>query len=89
MACERKQGISNLELMCQELLQEEQAKELKREQKRQKRKKKKTKQKQSTEVDIDAESELCGEKENCLVGNGTFNLTYYEDALFWRCLVVW
>lgn len=40
---ERKQGISNLELICEELLEEERAKEQKREQKRQKRKKKKAK----------------------------------------------
>lgn len=43
MAMERKQGISNLELICEELLEEERAKEQKREQKRQKRKKKKAK----------------------------------------------
>jgi hypothetical protein len=43
VALEKKQGISNLELMCEELLAEERAKEQKREQKRQKRKKKKNK----------------------------------------------
>lgn len=36
-----KQGVSNLELMCEELLEEERVKEQRREQKRQKRKKKK------------------------------------------------
>jgi hypothetical protein len=46
MAMERKQGISNLELICEELLEEERAKEQKREQKRQKRKKKKAKSSQ-------------------------------------------
>ncbi|XP_033747356.1 gametogenetin-binding protein 2-like [Pecten maximus] len=54
MALERKQGISNLELMCEEILEEERAKEQKREQKRQKRKKKKAKSNQ-----------LVLEKENC------------------------
>lgn len=44
LALEQKQGVSNLELMCEELLEEERAKELKREQKRQKRKKKRAKQ---------------------------------------------
>ncbi|XP_064653255.1 gametogenetin-binding protein 2-like isoform X2 [Lineus longissimus] len=43
VALEKKQGKSNLELMCEELLAEEIAKEQKREQKRQKRKKKKNK----------------------------------------------
>lgn len=42
VALEKKQGISNLELMCQELLNEEIVKQQKREQKRQKKKKKKT-----------------------------------------------
>lgn len=46
MAMERKQGISNLELICEELLEEERVKEQKREQKRQKRKKKKAKSSQ-------------------------------------------
>ena len=56
MELERKQGISQLELMCLQLLEEEQAQEQKREQKRQKRKKKKSKAK--AEMDngqIDAE----------------------------------
>ncbi|KAL3856777.1 hypothetical protein ACJMK2_011495 [Sinanodonta woodiana] len=43
MALERKQGVSNLELLCEELLEEERVKEHRREQKRQKRKKKKAK----------------------------------------------
>ncbi|XP_041347391.1 gametogenetin-binding protein 2-like [Gigantopelta aegis] len=43
MAFERKQGASNLELICEELLEEERQKEQRREQKRQKRKKKKAK----------------------------------------------
>ena len=48
VAMETKQGRSNLELVCEELLQEEQAKEQKREMKRQKKKKKKNNNKAST-----------------------------------------
>lgn len=51
VALERKQGISNLELICKELLEEEQAKEQRREQKRQKRKKKKGTSKASDETE--------------------------------------
>ena len=58
LALEKKQGISNLELMCEELQQEERAKELRREHKRQKRRKKKNKLKHGAD-DPD--------KENCMV----------------------
>ena len=57
MALEKKQGVSNLELMYEELLEEERAKEQRREQKRQKRKKKK------------AKSSQIAEKENIAVQN--------------------
>lgn len=43
MALERKQGVSNLELMCEELLEEERAREQRQEKKRQRKKKKKAK----------------------------------------------
>jgi hypothetical protein len=43
VALEKKQGISNLELMCQELLNEEMAKQQKKELKKQKKKRKKNK----------------------------------------------
>ena len=73
MALENKRGISNLELLCEELLQEEQAKEQRREQKREKKKKKKNKKvpvKVGT-VNIRQESEqrnsMEKDKENCLV----------------------
>lgn len=43
MALEKKQGVSNLELMCEELLEEERAREQRQEKKRQRKKKKKAK----------------------------------------------
>ncbi|CAE1292596.1 Gametogenetin-binding protein 2,Gametogenetin-binding protein 2-like [Acanthosepion pharaonis] len=43
MELERKQGVSNLELMCEELLEEERVREQKRELKREKRKKRRAK----------------------------------------------
>lgn len=61
MALEKKQGVSNLELMYEELLEEERAKEQRREQKRQKRKKKK------------AKSQIA-EKENIAIPNDNDNL---------------
>ena len=51
MAMERKQGISNLELICEELLEEERVKEQRKENKRQKRKKKKAKSSQIVEME--------------------------------------
>jgi len=59
VALEKKQGISNLELMCQELLEEEQAREMKREQKRQKKKKKKNKNKPEQETESEKDTENC------------------------------
>lgn len=50
MELERKQGVSNLELMCEELLEEERLREQKRELKREKRKKRRAKI-QLSEVD--------------------------------------
>lgn len=50
MALERKQGVSNLELMCEELLEEERVKEQQKEKKRQRRKKKKAKSGQLHEI---------------------------------------
>ena len=58
LALEKKQGISNLELMCEELQEEERVMEMRRENKRQKRRKKKNKLKQAVD-------EL--DKENCMV----------------------
>ena len=49
MALERKQGVSNLELMCKELLEEERVKEQRQEKKRQKKKKKRAKSGQINE----------------------------------------
>lgn len=64
MALEKKQGVSNLELMYEELLEEERAKEQRREQKRQKRKKKKAKtsqiaEKENIAVEIDNDNSKC------------------------------
>ncbi|WAR02768.1 GGNB2-like protein [Mya arenaria] len=59
MALERKQGVSNLELMCEELLEEERAREHRQEKKRQRRKKKKAK---SGQLELPA-----SEKENMQV----------------------
>ncbi|XP_013401216.1 gametogenetin-binding protein 2 [Lingula anatina] len=63
VALERKQGITNLELMCQELLEEEQAKEIKKEHKRQKKKKKKTNKgisnKENCQCDENSNRENC------------------------------
>ena len=60
VAVERKQGISNLELMCEELLEEERVKKQKMEQKRQKKKKKKNRN-GMVDVTTDAEkvSDTC------------------------------
>lgn len=58
-ALERKQGVSNLELMCEEILEEERAKEQRREQKRQKRKKKKAKSNQVLEKENVIEETHC------------------------------
>ena len=71
LALERKQGVSNLELMCRELLEEEQAKEQRLQHKRQKRRKKKNKSKAET-TDMEPEKE----KENCEV-----RCTYFERWL--------
>ena len=69
MALERKQGISNLELTCLELLEEEQAKEQRRVQKRQKKKKKKTTKTNNKCDEIEDEELPCShvDKENCQV----------------------
>ena len=70
MALERKQGISNLELTCLELLEEEQAKEQRRVQKRQKKKKKKTTKTNNNRCEDVEDDELTyshAAKENCQV----------------------
>ncbi len=71
MAVEKKQGISNLELTCRELLEEEQAKEQRRVQKRQKKKKKKTTKANDVGPCEEAEEDelICTHdgKENCKV----------------------
>ena len=64
MALEKKQGVSNLELMYEEIMEEERVKEQRREQKRQKRKKKKAKSSQIAEkeniaVENDNETSKC------------------------------
>ena len=71
MALEQKQGISNLELICQELLEEEQAKEQRRQQKRQKRKKKKG-SKPMPNQEEDLENYMEKDKENCTVSTKSY-----------------
>lgn len=67
---EHKQGISQLELTCRQLLEEEQALEQRREQKRQKRKKKKNRNKlDGSDAQVDAEFDK--EKENCQCDENT------------------
>lgn len=66
MELERKQGISQLELVCLQLLEEEQEQEQRREQKRQKRKKKKNRNKLEGS-DVQNDPEFDKEKENCQV----------------------
>lgn len=74
---ERKQGISNLELICEELLEEERAKEQKREQKRQKRKKKKAK---SAQI-VDPTERQCEETSvQCEVSAKYSNLIFINCA---------
>jgi len=76
MALERKQGVSNLELMCEELLEEERAKEHRQEKKRQKKKKKKGKTSSGSSVagkenvadpvnDEEEEEETCDQVRRC------------------------
>jgi len=76
MALERKQGVSNLELMCEELLEEERAKEHRQEKKRQKKKKKKGKTSSGSNVagkenvadpvnDEEEEEETCDQVSTC------------------------
>lgn len=84
MAMERKQGISNLELICEELLEEERAKEQKREQKRQKRKKKKAK---SAQI-VDSVERQCEETSVQCQVRIVFNILWYKFVLniFWFIL---
>jgi len=83
LALERKQGVSNLELMCQELLEEEAAQEVRREQKRQKKRGKKkaskaskTEEQQEDEEEDEEEvhEDLCKDKENCQCRDENTNL---------------
>ena len=72
MALERKQGVSNLELMCKELLEEERVKEQRQEKKRQKKKKKRAKsgqinEKENHNVNEDDDDERCS-KVSCKCG---------------------
>lgn len=69
MALERKQGVSNLELMCKELLEEERVKEQRQEKKRQKKKKKRAKsgqinEKENHNVNEDDDDERCSKCDN-------------------------
>ena len=66
MALERKQGVSNLELMCKELLEEERVKEQRQEKKRQKKKKKRAKsgqinEKENLNMNEDEKDDRCSE----------------------------
>lgn len=68
---EKKQGVSNLELMCEELLEEERAREQRQEKKRQRKKKKKAKsnqlnledcaKKENLNLDEDEDEEMCND----------------------------
>ena len=60
---ERKQGVSNLELMCEELEEEERAKEQRQEKKRQKKKRKKAKSGQLLLLDDGKENRSLEEEE--------------------------
>ncbi|XP_074640897.1 gametogenetin-binding protein 2-like isoform X2 [Tubulanus polymorphus] len=60
---EKKQGISNLELVCEELLEEERVKEQKREQKRQKRRKKRNRNNNNSE-EVEGDNCECGVNDN-------------------------
>ena len=60
---ERKQGVSNLELMCEELKEEERAKEQRQEKKRQKKKRKKAKSGQLLLLDDGKENRSLEEEE--------------------------
>lgn len=65
MALERKQGVSNLELMCEELLEEERAREQRQEKKRQRKKKKKAKSGQLHEKENHVLEEEEEEDDHC------------------------
>lgn len=69
MALERKQGVSNLELMCKELLEEERVKEQRQEKKRQKKKKKRAKsgqinEKENLNMNEEDKDDRCSECDN-------------------------
>ena len=85
MALERKQGISNLELTCLELLEEEQAKEQRRVQKRQKKKKKKTtktNENKCEEIDDDELVYSDAGRENCEVKEIPITSVFYITVVY-------
>ena len=88
MALERKQGVSNLELTCRELLEEEQAKEQRRVQKRQKKKKKKTtKTNENKCEEVGCDELVCShaDNENCEVKEIPNTSVFYFTIVLSRC----
>ena len=84
MALEKKQGVTNLELMCEELIEEERAKEQRQEKKRQKKKRKKAKAGKTHEKEnVNIKDEDEEEEAHCVKVSGYINPLPDDRILDW------